>query len=103
MKYIHRPGHPLADEFGMVDAELIEIEYREAPHIISDHMQPLKHHGSGKIIDSKSSFRKETKALGCIEIGNEEIKPRTPVKLDRRKRADDIRRAIYELKNGRYG
>ena len=67
--------------------------------VISDTMQPLRHMATGKVIDSKSQFRNETKASGCVELGNEAIKPRTPIKLDRRQRVDDIRRAIYQLRN----
>ena len=100
MRYIYRPNHPQADEFGMVDVELIAVEYREAPMVISDHMEPLKHHGTGRVLDSKSEFRKDTRAVGAVEIGNEPIKPRTPIKLDRRQRVEDIRRTIYNLKNG---
>lgn len=103
MKYLYRPGHPQADEFGMIDADLANKDHTTAPHIISDHMEPIKHHGTGRILDSKSEFRKDTRAVGCIEIGNEQIKPRIPIPLDKRKRVDEIRRTIYELKNGKYG
>ena len=71
--------------------------------VISDTMQPLRHMATGKVIDSKSQFRNETKASGCVEIGNDPIRPRQRIELDRRQRADDIRRTIYELKNGRRG
>ena len=40
----------------------------------------------------------------CIEIGNEiptVLKPRRRNELSKAKRKEDIRRAIYELKNGR--
>lgn len=71
-----------------------------APFVISDTMEPTKHMGTGRIIDSKAKFRADTKASGCIEIGNEAIKPRIPVKLDGGKRREDIRKAIYDLRNG---
>jgi hypothetical protein len=50
---------------------------------------------------SKKKFRDATRASGCVELGNDvfTMKNRKPVQLDRRKRVDDIRRAIYELKN----
>lgn len=67
--------------------------------VISDTMDQVKHHGSGRIFDSKSRFRAETRAMGMVEIGNEKIKPRQPVKLDKRQRREDIKRAIYELRN----
>ena len=75
----------------------------KGPYVISDHMDPLKHHASGKVFDSKSEFRKETKALGMVEMGNDAIKPRKPVTLDKRQRVEAIRKAIYELRTGRRG
>lgn len=71
-----------------------------APYVISDNMDPTKHHGTGEIMTSKRAFSKATRAVGCIEIGNEIVKPRAPVKLDRAQRREDIKRTIYELRNG---
>ena len=68
--------------------------------VISDHMEPAKHHGTGRIHDSKAKFRAETKATGCIEIGNEPIRPRKHIPLDKAQRRDDIRRTVYNLRNG---
>ncbi len=68
--------------------------------VISDTMEPLKHMASGNVIDSKSRFRAETKATGCIEIGSEPIRPRAKIKLDRAQRRQDIARAVYNLRNG---
>jgi len=60
---------------------------------------------------SKKKFRDETRARGCIEVGNEEKyltntgstigQKKKVVKLDKRQRRDDIKRAIWEVKNGR--
>lgn len=72
----------------------------KGPYIISDHMDPVKHHGTGRIHDSKSEFRKDTKSCGAIETGNDPIKPRKSIPLDRRQRRDDIARTIYNLRNG---
>lgn len=70
-------------------------------HIISDTMDPLRHMASGRMFDSKSEFRKETRAHGCVEIGTEKIgaKPRKPWRPDKKKRVDDIKRAIHTLQN----
>lgn len=70
-----------------------------APYVISDNMEPLKHHGTGKIISSKRAFSKETRAAGMIELGNEPIKARKPIPLDKRQRREDIKRTVYELRN----
>lgn len=40
-------------------------------HIISDHMQPLRHPATGAVIDSKSAFRAITRANGYMELGND--------------------------------
>lgn len=79
------------------------IEKDAAPHYISDHMDPLFHHAALRKIDSKSEFRRETRNHGCREIGDQtgygkrEFVP----KLDKHQRKDDIRKAIYDLRNGR--
>jgi hypothetical protein len=72
-----------------------------APYVISDTMAPMKHMGTGEILDSKAKFRSATRASGCIELGNETVKPRAPVKLSSEQRRNDIRKAIYDLRNGR--
>lgn len=72
-----------------------------APYVISDTMIPTKHMGTGQVLDSKAKFRAATRASGCIEIGNETIKPRIPEKLDSGKRREAIRKSIYDLRNGR--
>lgn len=68
----------------------------------SDNMDATRHMASGKFFTSKAKFRAETKAYGCIEVGNDvKVASRRPIKLDKRKRREDIKQAISELKNGR--
>lgn len=67
--------------------------------VISDTMQPLKHHGTGRMIDSKSKFRADTKACGATEIGNEHPKQRQSIPLDRGQRREAIRKALYQARN----
>ena len=69
--------------------------------VISDAMPALKHMGTGEVLDSKAKFRDATKASGCVELGNEPIKSRPRIKLDRGQRREHIRKAIYDLRNGR--
>ena len=70
---------------------------------ISDHMDPLLHHAAMRVIDSKSEFRRETKAHGCVEVGTDSSYGQkrlfTP-KLDKRERIQDIQKTIYQLRNG---
>ena len=80
-----------------VGNRLVNIYYN------SDEMPPTRHMINGKYYTSKKKFRDETRARGCIEVGNETktlTKRRKPVKLDRRRRRNDIKKAIYDLKNG---
>lgn len=71
-----------------------------APHVISDNMDPLKHHATGEIMTSKRAFARTTRAMGCVELGNEPIQARKPIPLDKRQRREDIKRTIYQLRNG---
>ena len=93
----------------MRNGKLVEKHLAEPLHVdpkfyvISDTMDATRHHADGRVYDSKAQYRAVTRAHGCIEIGNEKpnTKPRQPIKLDRAQRRDDIRRAVYELRNGR--
>lgn len=79
------------------------VEVGEAPNVISDTMSETRHMATGRYHTSKSAFRAETKATGNVEIGNDSAltRSRKPIPLSREKRRDDIRRTIYELRNGR--
>lgn len=100
--WVYRPNHPQANENGMVDRSIAGYEQKSsAPHVISDSMEPMRHHGTGRVIDSKRAFSAETRAIGCVELGNESIKPRKPILLDRGARREAIRKTLHELRNGR--
>lgn len=116
-KYRWSPGHPFADKDGWVNHDdmykVISTEedkhYQKgnekfSVHYIPDEMPPTRHMIDGKKYTSKKKFRNETQARGCVEVGNETstlLKPRKPIEPDRRQRRDDIKRAIWELRNGR--
>jgi hypothetical protein len=58
-----------------------------APAVISDDVgagvNGLRHLPSGKMLDSKSGHRKETKARGLEEVGNDQMaSKRDPMKAD---------------------
>jgi hypothetical protein len=103
------PDHPEANSNGMVPLEdywdwrASQQECKRSglpsPYFTSDIMEPTRHMASGAYFTSKAAFRAETKRTGCVEIGNEVatmLKPRKPIPLDRRKRREDIRRALRE-------
>lgn len=101
MPWVYRPGHPKANENGMVERSDIYEERPWSVSVISDSMEPTKHHGTGRMISSKRAFSQETRRAGMVELGNEKIKPRAPIPLDRGQRREAIKRSIYELRNGR--
>jgi hypothetical protein len=64
-RYIYRDGKFV---------ELTSTPERELHYVQGDTMEPTRHPVDGKIYDSKSAFRRVTKATGRQEVGNEEIK-----------------------------
>ena len=103
MGLVYKPDHPEANENGMIDRSMLYYDKTGAPYVISDTIEPIRHMADNKMYTSKAKFREATKAHGCIEVGNETnhmLKPRQPIQLSRRKRRDDIKRALYELRNG---
>lgn len=47
-------------------------------NLSSDCMEATKHPVTGKVFTSKSKFRAETRAVGCVEVGNEYANGWTP-------------------------
>lgn len=80
-------------------APSIEVHAR-SPYYIPDSMEPTVHMATGRVFTSKAKFRAETRAANCIEVGSEKIKPRQPIKLDKRERVEHIKHAIHDLRNG---
>lgn len=71
-----------------------------APMVIGDTLPggALRHPSNGQMYDSKSRFRDETRARGCVEVGNDVRPDRKPVDMPSPR--EDIRRAISELGGG---
>lgn len=66
--------------------------------VISDTMAALIHPCTGKLMDSKSQFRRITKAKGGVEVGNEKmVDRRTSPGLDSATRRRDISIAMEQL------
>ncbi len=88
----------------MRNGRLVE-KHRAAPlprhgvrGVISDSLPDLIHPCTGKCMDSKSEFRKVTRAKGGVEVGNEPmVDRRTTVGLDSSSRRADIAQAMREL------
>ena len=93
--------------FVMRNGELVEKDtappldgHGRAFYYISDTMPETVHMATGRVFTSKHKFRAETRAAGCVEVGDHKFKPRQPIKLDKRERVESIKRAIYDLRNG---
>lgn len=90
--YVMRNGRLVPKETAVPRQEAKRV------YVQSDAMPPLKHMATGQIIDSKSEFRRQTKAAGCIEVGNDPEIMRPP-----RRQIDDfplrplIEKAWYKL------
>ena len=94
--YVYRDGE-------IVDKALVYGPHNPTIQVITDEMPLTRHMCDNKLYTSKQKFREITKAFGCLEVGNDPaiLRPRKPIPLSREKRRDDIRRTLYELRNGR--
>lgn len=69
-----------------IDGKVVQIdgepEVSARVQIITDSLPPggVWHPADGKRYESKSRFRQATKALGCVEVGNEPMKDRRDIK-----------------------
>ena len=70
-----------------------------AVYVISDTMEPTKHMGTGRVLDSKSEFRRDTKASGCVEVGNDPAALRERPRPEPRGVHQDVQRALAELRS----
>ncbi len=76
-------------------------------YVIGDVMEPMRHQATGRMYDSKARFRADTRAAGCVEVGNDPAIRRDPgVKGrmtggwgDQASAAADVKRAIQELRS----
>lgn len=69
-----------------------------APMIIPDTIGAVQSQLTGKFYDSKSSLRKEYKAHGVVEMGNDKQDMKAPKKPQVSK--EEISKAIHKVKNG---
>lgn len=72
------------------------------PMIITDHMDAVVHPCDGQTYESKSAFRRVTKANGYTEVGNDPARnvPKPKAEPDRKAIRDAVRKAANRVKNG---
>lgn len=62
--------------------------------MVSDSIAPFQSMADGRFYDSKSAYRKDLKARGLVELGNDQVKrSTTPMPSVRQ----DMKRAIEQL------
>lgn len=82
--------------------EIGEQTFNPKLHIISDTQDLLRHPVTGKYHDSKSNFRKDTKASSCDEVGNEKMTTvKTPI--SREKRREVLRHQLRGMTDSQAG
>lgn len=59
------------DKWVAIEAHLAPLPERISPVVHQDSMPATWHPCDGKIYESKSAFRRTTRAHGCDEVGNE--------------------------------
>lgn len=96
-QYLYLKSNSQDDKRMMIGNEPVTIRF------ISDTMEPTRHMVNGRLYTSKKKFRDETKARGCIEVGNEtKVKPKKYIPAtDRRGTREAIRQSIRDLKENR--
>ena len=93
-RYVYRDGE-------MVEEAEYQSQNRSA-YVIDDTMPLTEHHADGQYYDSKSEYRRVTRAHGCIEAGNDLItKQRSPEKhrLSTERIRDIGEKAWHDLRN----
>lgn len=87
--------HDLAEPWPAACASHFGEQTGAGFHIIRDDMSPIRSMASGKMHDSKSVYRRELKAMGCVELGNDRVE-RRPVAAPPVR--DAMRQAIQQLR-----
>lgn len=74
------------------------FEEKARHYVQSDSMQALAHPVTGKVHDSKSTFRRDTRNSGCVEVGND--RPRfAPTMKDMTKGLPSMQEQLYSALN----
>lgn len=70
----------------------------QAGFFVMGDIQPYKSMITGEMIEGRRQHRDHLREHGCIEVGNERQKPRTPTPISR----EDVRRDLHRVFSG-YG
>lgn len=75
--------------------EYIPPSRSNAPYVIGD-ITPYQSMIDGSMIQGRRQHREHLRQHGCIEVGNENLKPKAEVPISR----ESIRRDLYQVANG---
>lgn len=83
------------------DPETLELIPRDeyvprqskAGFFVMGDIQPYKSMITGEIIHGRRQHREHLRQHGCVEVGNERIKPKTPTPINREEIRRDLHRA----------
>lgn len=64
-----------------------------APMVVAD-IQPYQSQLTGEMISSRSQHRDHLKSHGCIEVGNEPVKPKTQSWIEQKTQKESLRKEI---------
>lgn len=64
-----------------------------APMVVAD-IQPYRSQLTGEMIMSRSQHRDHLKSHGCVEVGNEPIKPKTKSWIEQKTQKESLRKEI---------
>lgn len=73
------------------------LETGKRVHVISDVMEPVRHMGTGRMHDSKSQFRSDTRAIGAEEVGTDPAIARARPRNEPGGIEIDVKRAMQEV------
>lgn len=82
----------------LIPADEYQPRARESGPFVMADLQPYKSMITGEQINGRRQHREHLRQHGCIEVGNERQKPRTPTPISR----EDIRRDLHRVAAG-YG
>ena len=89
-----------------IDGELVEVtpDYQPEPradhHVMAD-IAPYQSVITGETIGGRRQHREHLKMHGCIEVGNEKMKPKPMREISREERREAIRKAYREWHHGK--
>ena len=94
-RYIQDP-----DTHELIEVSADYVRPRADGLLIIPDIAPYQSVITGETIGGRAQHREHLKMHGCIEVGNEKMKPKPMRVIPKQERVDAIRKAIHDLNNG---